>query len=197
MDKKRNRLALKISNGDVASFELFYKAEFDNIVFFVNGYLRDESHAKDIAQEALLTLWEKRATIDPDRNIRALVYTIAKNKAINELKAKSLFSDAEDIDEIKANLIALKDNSLDAELDALGLEDLIERTIENLPDTVRESFIMSRKKGMTNKEIAKAKKMSLTGIEYHMKVSIQIFKNELKEYLPLWGWVLLFCIYNS
>lgn len=183
MVRKKNGLALEISRGNIASFELFYKAEFDNIVYFTNGYLRDEFRAKDIAQESLLTLWEKRETIDPDRNLRALLYTIAKNKAINELKSKSTSSNIENIDEINANIMALQDNSLEDEIEALSLNELIEQILENLPDSVRESFIMSRKMGMTNKEIAKAKNMSITGIEYHMKISIKIFKEKLKDYL--------------
>ena len=61
--------------GDVESFELFFNLEFDNIVYFVNGYIHNPDLAKDIAQESLLTLWEKRGLINPDKNIRAfLIY---------------------------------------------------------------------------------------------------------------------------
>ena len=183
MKKSPHILAKEIKQGEVASFELFYRAEFNNLLFFVNGYLHDEFRAKDIAQESLSTLWEKREMIDPDKNMRALVYTIARNKTINELKSRSLFSKSINISEIKADILALSHDSLDAELDALNLKELIARTMANLPDTVRESFIMSRELGMTNKEIAKAKKMSLTGVEYHIKVSLKIFREKLKEYM--------------
>jgi RNA polymerase sigma-70 factor (ECF subfamily) len=89
------------------------------------------------------------------------------------------------------------DDSLGKELETLELKQLIDRTIRNLPDTVRGSFIMSRKLGMTNKEIAKAKNMSLTGVEYHMKISLNILRKKLKEFLIFFqGWMLLF-LYNS
>lgn len=192
MSKNPKLLALEICNGDVASFELFFNAEFDNLVYFVNSYIHDNYRAKDIAQEALLTLWQKRSAIDPDRNIRALVYTIARNKTINELKSPPLNYKSVSLDEMNADILAMSDESLDAEIEALSLKELIERTIANLPDTVRESFIMSRVLGMTNREIAKKKKMSLTGVEYHMKISLKIFKEKLKEYNFLWGWILTF-----
>ncbi|MDD3977805.1 MAG: sigma-70 family RNA polymerase sigma factor, partial [Methanomicrobium sp.] len=169
-----------------------FNAEFDNIVYFVDSYIHDKYRAKDIAQEALLTLWQKRSTINPDKNIRALLYTIARNKTINELKSPPLNYKSVSLDEIKTDILALSDNSLDAEIEALSLKELIEKTIDNLPDTVRESFIMSRVLGMTNREIAKKKKMSLTGVEYHMKISLKIFKEKLKEYSFLWGWILTF-----
>lgn len=197
MKKQPNILAQEISNGDLESYELFFKLEFDNIVYFVNGYLHDPDLAKDIAQESLLTLWEKRDLIDPGKNLRAFLYTIARNRAINELKNRSSSVNSISINEIKANLNALTDDSLSAELETLELKQLIDRTIKNLPDSVRGSFIMSRKLGMTNKEIASAKNMSLTGVEYHMKISLNILRKKLKEFLIFFqGWMLLF-LYNS
>lgn len=192
MRKDPRILAQEIHGGIISSFEVFYGAEFDNIVYFVNGYLHDFARAKDIAQEALWTLWEKRETIDPERNIRALVFTIARNRTLNELKSRSLFSNSAALLEIQADMVALADDSLEQMVEALGLEELIERTMGNLPDTVRESFRMSRDQGMTNREIARLKNMSLTGVEYHMKISLTIFRKKLKEYLPLWGWIALF-----
>lgn len=196
MKKNSYQLALEISQGDVKSFELFFKAEFDNIVYFVKGYLHDEFRAKDIAQESFWTLWEKREMIEPDRNIRALLYTIAKNKTINELKSQSVFSNAVRLNEIEAEIMALSHDSLQEEIEGLSLNELIEKTMENLPETVRESFMMSRHLGMTNKEIARAKNMSLTGIEYHIKISLKIFRESLKEYLAFWGWIVFF-LYNQ
>lgn len=197
MKKQPDKLAKEICKGDLESYELFFTLEFDNIVYFVNGYLHDPDLAKDIAQESLLTLWEKRGIIDPEKNIRAFLYTIAKNRAINELKTRSSSVNSISINEIRANLNALMDDSLGKELETLELKQLIDRTIRNLPDTVRGSFIMSRKLGMTNKEIAKAKNMSLTGVEYHMKISLNILRKKLKEFLIFFqGWMLLF-LYNS
>ena len=198
MKKQPNIFAQKISKGDVASYELFFKLEFDNIVYFVNGYLHDPDLAKDIAQESLLALWEKREIIDPEKNIRAFLYTISRNKAINELNTRSSSLNSICINEIKANINALMDDSLSAELETLDLQYLIDRTIENLPNSVRGSFIMSRRLGMTNKEIAKAKNMSLTGVEYHIKVSLSILKKKLKEFLIFFqGWILLFLYYSQ
>ncbi len=197
MKKQPDKLAKEICKGDLESYELFFTLEFDNIVYFVNGYLHDPDLAKDIAQESLLTLWEKRGIIDPEKNLRAFLYTIAKNRAINELKTRSSSVNSISINEIKANLNALMDDSLGEELETLELKQLIDSTIRNLPDTVRGSFIMSRKLGMTNKEIANAKNMSLTGVEYHMKISLNILRKKLKEFLIFFqGWMLLF-LYNS
>lgn len=183
--------------GDVESFELFFNLEFNNIVYFVNGYIHNPDLAKDIAQESLLTLWEKRELINPDKNIRAFLFTIARNKSINELNTRSSSLNSLSLNEINANLAALRDDSLSSEIDTLNLKGLIDRTIDNLPKSVKESFIMSRKLGMTNKEIAIAKNMSLTGVEYHMKISLKILRKKLKSFRIFFqGWMLLFLYFN-
>lgn len=195
MEKKHpNILALEISEGNVESFNFFYRLEFDNIVYFANSYLNDLFKAKDIAQESFLTLWEKRSTIDQNKNLRAFIFTIAKNKALNELKSQARYACSIDINEINANISALSDHSLNAEIESLSLEELINRTMDNLPDTTKESFIMSRRLGMTNKEIAQARNISITGVEYHIKISLKIFKEKLKEYLPFGVLLFLGCI---
>jgi RNA polymerase sigma-70 factor (ECF subfamily) len=183
VEKRSDILAQKIREGDEASFEILFNAEFNNIVYFVNGYLHDISTSKDIAQDSLWKLWEVKDTIDASKSLRAYVFTIARNRTINELKSLSRKPEMVNVDEVKADLIALNDDSLKEELDTLDLQKLIDQTIDNLPDTVRGSFIMSRRYGMTNKEIAKAKNISLTGVEYHMKISLRILKEKLKDYL--------------
>ncbi len=182
MKKDSNIFASKIKSGDIESFELFYNMEFDNIVYFVNSYLHDIYLSEDVAQESLISLWNKRTQIDADKNLRAFLYTIAKNKAINLLKSKLYSCNSVRINEINADLFAINDESMENELNALELKTLIDRTIDNLPSTVKESFVMSRKMGMTNKEISEEKQMSLTGIEYHIKISLKILRLKLKEF---------------
>ena len=176
-------LAREIMEGDVKAFEVFFKAEFDNIVHFLNNYLHDHFLAKDIAQVSLWTLWEKRSLIDPEKNLRAFAFTIARNRAINELKVKEFSARSIESKEISANIQALGDESLTRHINALDLEELIKRTYENLPETARDSFILSRKYGLTNREIAMEKGITMKAVEYHMKIALKFFRERLKDYL--------------
>lgn len=178
-------IAQDIKNGDEEAFELFYKAEFNNLVYFLSNYVHDTDVVLDIAQESLWTLWEKRSGIDAQKNVRTFVFTIAKNKALNFLKSKRIRERALCLDEINADIFALGDYSFTKQVEALSLEQLIERTYKDLPETVKESFILSRKFGYTNEEIARRKGISVKAVEYHMKISLQIFRKRLKEYLPV------------
>lgn len=179
------RLAADIRDGSKSAFELFYRMEFNNLVHFCFSYLHDMEQAEDIAQEALCTLWERHKEMDPERNLRAFVFSTARNMTINTLKKKSFFTDKRGRMSISEDILALKDESMDNLIESLELERLIENISRNLPDTVKDSFIMSRHIGLKHREIAKIKNLSVKAIEYHINVSLKIFRKRLKEYLSV------------
>ena len=86
-------IAEDIRNGDGKAFEMFYRLEYNNLVHFITSYICDSEKARDLAQDVLCTVWEKRCSIRPDSNLRAWVFTIARNRTLNFLKEKKLFSD--------------------------------------------------------------------------------------------------------
>lgn len=84
-------IAEDIRNGDGKAFEMFYRLEYNNLVHFITSYICDSEKARDLAQDVLCTVWEKRYSIRPDSNLRAWVFTIARNRTLNFLKEKKLF----------------------------------------------------------------------------------------------------------
>ena len=58
--KQNALLAKSIKEGDEAAFELFFRAEYNNVVTFLNRYLRNSLLAQDVAQESFIALWQKR-----------------------------------------------------------------------------------------------------------------------------------------
>ena len=184
-------IAREIRDGSQSSFEIFFRLEFDNVTHFIESYTHDHTQAEDLAQETFCSLWDKRATIDPAKNFRAFVFRIARNKTINALRTKEPTADSESRLEIGANVLALSDSSMEGIIEGLELGRLIQDVYDSLPDSAKDSFIMSRKYGMTNKEIAEKEGLTVKAVEYHIKISLRIFKEKLKDYLPLLLWWLL------
>lgn len=182
-DEGARKLASGILSGDREAFELFYRMEFNNLVHFVESYTHDRLRSEDIAQETLCTLWEKRETIDPGRNLRSFVFTIARNRTLNVLQEKKLFYDPRICTSITDDILALEDVSMEEMIESLDLQKLIDNVWENLPASARNSFRMSREEGMTNREIAWAQGLSVKAVEYHITISLRMFRKKLKEYV--------------
>ena len=176
-------IAEDIRNGDEKAFEMFYRLEFNNLVHFIASYICDRDKARDLAQDVLCTVWEKHYAIRPDSNLRSWVFTIARNRTLNFLKEKKLFSDPSLTTALEERTAALEDPSVEHLIDSLELSSLIKKTFDSLPDTARETFHMSRLDGMTNREISTKKGVSVKAVEYHIKISLRHFRNRLKEYM--------------
>lgn len=184
-----------IKSGKENAFELFYKSEFCNLTYFIRSYIHDADVAFDIAQESLMALWENRSLINENQNVRAYVFTIARNKAINYIKSKKNRCANINIEEMIADAHAISDASVEKYIDSLSLEKLIFETYNNLSPTSKESFILSRIDGLTNEQIAKKKGITVKAVEYHIRISLKFFRKRIKNYLPVLG-ILTHILYN-
>lgn len=172
--KAAPELARRIRRGDHEAYKLLYRMEYLNLVHFVHGYLHDPEKAKDISQETMMALWENRSLIDPERNLRALVFTIARNKTLNELRHRKLFSPS--AEEYDRALALLEDNSVEEYINALDLSALMEKVWASLPEKVGRTFFRSRENGLKNKEIALLEGVSEKAVEYRIGSALRRFR---------------------
>ncbi|MCL2416927.1 MAG: sigma-70 family RNA polymerase sigma factor [Bacteroidales bacterium] len=169
----------------MAAFELFYRTEYNNLRYFVSSFTAHSNLLpEDIVQESFLTFWTSRQALDPTKNIRAYLYTIAKNKTINALKFQTRFQrGTTGQKENDFGLTVLESEDLTSRIDALDMERIIDKTYDILKGHVRESFILSRKHGMTYQEIAKKLQVSEKSVERYMSTALKIFRRKLSHYI--------------
>jgi RNA polymerase sigma-70 factor (ECF subfamily) len=175
-----------IKSGNEKSFNAFVKAEFNNVKFFVSQYVKDSMMAEDIAQEAFIALWNNRDSIDPENNLRNYIFTISKNKALNYMRTRQYScSDPLEKKEIQIHINALGCEYLQERLEALELDNLINSVYNKLPGKVRDTFILSRKFGLTHEQIANIKGIKTKAVEYKIGIGLKIFRDKLRDYLGL------------
>lgn len=170
----------RIRRGEHEAYELFYRMEYLNLIYFAHSYLHNQEKARDIAQETMLALWENRRALDPEKNIRSLVFTIARNKTLNELRQKKVLFSSEETDDA---LALLEDRSVEENIHALELSNLIKKEWDMLPQKARETFSLSREEGLKNREIAEREGVSEKTVEYRMKTALDRFKRVIKKNL--------------
>ena len=170
-------------DGKEEAFRAVYIVEFDNITYFVNKYVNNISASQDIVQDTFATLWIRCKDIDSTKNVRAYIYTIAKNIALNHLR-KQINKCTGSLEERESaiNYKALSDPSVDEKIDALLLEEMVNKLYDRLPENVRESFIMNRHMGYTYEEIAIKKGVSVKVVEYEISLALRMLREKIKKY---------------
>lgn len=185
-DLLREKIIEAIRAGDENVFEMFFKLEYNKLVFFVNQFLKDYNLSKDVAQESFISLWNSRESLNPQMNVRSYLFIIARNKSLNLLRNKLYaVSDPQEKRLINLHIITLESNYIESRIDSLELEKLIERTYALLPEKIRKTFIMSRKEGLSYEEIALKSGTTVKSVEYQISVALKVFRRKLKGYLSI------------
>jgi len=172
-------LVASIQAGDRKAFEWFYRMEYDNLLHFVNSYLHSPAKAEDLVQETFCALWENHTALDPEKNFRAFVFTMARNRTINELKSRKLFGGANAPAALQEAVLLLEDASADELIHSLDLRDLLRHSLATMPAKAREYFSLSRSEGLRNKEIASRSGVSVKTVEYHIHVALSHLKKKM------------------
>jgi len=189
-------LVLAIKSGNTEAFAELFCKEFRNIKSFAYQYLNDWAQAEDVAQDTFLALWIKRETIADDSNLKALLLTICKNKALNVLRAQLHFkNDPIDKTEALLNIKTLSNAYIESRIDAVALEKVIEQAHSDLPEHIRTSFDLSRLKNLTYEEIAKIKGITVKSVEYHIAAALKHFRERLAYFIHLF--VIFFNIFQG
>lgn len=171
-----------IRAGSEAAFEALFRAEFRNVAFFVNRYVRDDVQAEDITQESFLALWKNRERIDPRQNLRNYVLTIARNRALNYLRdVISRKGGTLEGREAEIHARILQHPEVELRIEALETESMLARVFRSLPERAREMFLLNRQEGMTYAEIAEKLGVSVKVVEYNIVLALKAFRRAVAK----------------
>lgn len=190
MDKE-SRYIYNLKRGDTPSFEYLYNLWSGKLYNFVMRISKGDSYlAEDIVQSVFIKVWESRQTLDPDKSFGAYLCTIAKNQLVNIYQHRML----EYLYEEKVKYTESAENTTEKEVDYHLLEEYIDSLIEQLPPARREIFILSRRRLLTNKEIAEKLNLSENTVESQLTKALSFLRDKINKHynLPV---SLLFCFF--
>ncbi|MBR0501483.1 MAG: RNA polymerase sigma-70 factor [Bacteroidales bacterium] len=169
-----------IKASDTEAYEVLFKAEYENVKFFIRHYVHDGAESEDLAQETFASLWTNRDRIDPQRNIRSFLFTIARNKALNHLSSlRTRLTDPLERDSVNLSIESLSSEHVISRIDAMDMKRIIDLVYERLPELTRRIFVMNRDGNMTYEEIAESTGLTVKKVEYNMVKALKQFRNKL------------------
>ncbi|MCK9410792.1 MAG: RNA polymerase sigma-70 factor [Prolixibacteraceae bacterium] len=173
------------------SFNEIYTKYYRKSYLYVKSYIHDDMASEDIVSEALIKLWEKMKQ-GPLDTVLPFLFTILKNQSLDYLKHKVIKKNVHEAvrDALKREL-EIRTTTLEAsdpvDIFSVEVQQIIETTLNSLPERTREIFIMSRFGNKPHKEIAELNKVTVKGVDYHIMQSVKALRIALKDYLPFLG----------
>lgn len=154
-----------IRKGNHLAFDQLFHKYAPMLYAFVVSILKDEPESEGVVQDIFLKIWEKRKELQTGYSFKSYLFTIAYNATKKVYRQKILDNRYK-----QETAIVMSQNS-SSELSVFeyrNLLDYVDTIIDRLPPTRREIFIMSKKDGLKNEEIASI-----------LKISEQTVKNQL------------------
>jgi RNA polymerase sigma-70 factor (ECF subfamily) len=173
-----------LKRGDLAAFNELFNTFYFPLYFCCRKYVPDPEEAKDLMQNVFLRFWDKREEITIEVSIKSYLFRSVQNECLNYIRSvhnKVSFGDIEN-DRIE-NLP--HSSTPDIELEKQELEETIHAIMEELPLQCKKIFIMSRMKGLKNKEIAEKLAVSIRTVDTQIYRALKIFKTKLKSHLAV------------
>lgn len=154
-------LVQRVQQGDKKSFDLLVLKYQNRIIKLVSRYVREQSDAMDVAQEAFLKAYRALPNFRGDSAFYTWLYRIAINTAKNHLVSVSRRPAEARLENADGEPLDIEDLQKDiASPENLLLADEIKQTIvdamEKLPEDLRVAITLREVEGLTYEEIAEA-----------------------------------------
>lgn len=168
--------------------ESLRKGEEKAYIFLLNKFHRklhayaitlvnDHSMAQDIVQNVLLRTWKNRKRLNPEFSIQSFLYKSVYNEFINSYQQNKaiMLLQKKYVESIQQVVETTDESSIEYMLS------IVNREIENLPSKCQKVFILSKKEGLTNMEIAEHLDISVKTVEAQISKAYKTLKEKLKD----------------
>lgn len=154
-------LLRRLQSGDEAAFEKLYRNYVDSI-FRKSHYLTKSAQiAEELTQDVFLKIWERRASIDPEKSFGAFVHRIAQN-LITDLYRRLLHDRV-----LREHLV----NSVTELYDPMAVDtdrQLIWQALDSLPAQRKKVMALVKIEGRSYQEVSSLLGISPSTIRDHV-----------------------------
>jgi RNA polymerase sigma-70 factor (ECF subfamily) len=179
----------KLQEGNSDAFERIFRKYFPELCSYAKGIVKSGEAATEIVEDLFLYLWENCEDIVITVSLKSYIYQSVHHrclKYLRHLKVEQKYNEYLQYTLTDTELQhPVSDSYPVANLISKELEDLVEQTIQSLPEKCREIFCLHRFEDLTYPQIAQKLDVSINTVKTQMARALQKLRLNLKEYLPM------------
>ena len=154
-------LVQRVQRGDKRAFDVLVRKYQAKIAGLVSRYVFDHGEVEDVVQEVFIKAYRALDRFRGDSAFYTWLYRIAVNTAKNHLVAAGRRPpgqdlDADDIVNTEVGRMLQENESPERSMMTRQIAEVLERTLSQLPDDLREAITLREIEGMSYEEIAEA-----------------------------------------
>jgi len=166
--------ALKV--GESKAYTYLVNSYHHKLCVYAYNLTNDHTLSEDIVQNVFMNVWKQRHKLKEDFVIKSYLYKSVYNEFIDQYRKhkKVLALEKYHIEALSAIVEEEDKNSFEKLIKLVKLE------IENLPPKCKQTFLLSKKEGLTNIEIAEYMNVSIKSVEAHITKAFRLIRKKTK-----------------
>ena len=170
-----SKLILDLRCGNENAYTYLFSFYHKPLFTYALSLTNDDSTAKDIVQNVFLKTWEYRKKLKPEHSIKNFLYKTTYNEFINQYHKNRKISVLE-----RTYMEALYEIAEDSTSEAFEQKiSLICDGIAKLPRKCKETFMLSKRDGLTNIEIAAYLDVSVRTVEWQLNKAYNLLRKQV------------------
>jgi RNA polymerase sigma-70 factor (ECF subfamily) len=170
-------ILVRAKAGDLDAFEYILSFYEKAIYSYCLRILKNPHNAADVTQETFIKVYTHRKTIDPEKNIKTWIFTIATNTAYDFLRSKKRKQEIS-LDEADETI-----SRIEAYYSEEGVVSDVDEALERINPEYKKALLLFYQQGFAYQEIADILEVPINTIKTHISRGKEQLKNELKNYL--------------
>lgn len=181
MQNNDNHLIDLIKSGNQTAFDTAYLHYFKQLQRYAHTFTKDNDDAEELIQNVFCRIWEKRAQLDANGQLKSFLYRAVHNECLNHLKHQNVKLSFTHYQQENASMAS----DPVKEMAAQELEKQLHLAINELPAQCRTIFQLSRIEQLKYQQIAEQLNLSIKTIENQMGKALKTLRLKLVDFLPI------------
>jgi RNA polymerase sigma-70 factor (ECF subfamily) len=175
----------KLIAGSYDAFTALYHIYAPQLYAYIFGLMKSKSITNDIVQETFIIIWVKRAEIREDLSFKSFIFTIAKNKLLNEFRRQlknPVFSDymslqlAEEIPE---------ESRIEQQIDFDEFNRQLQLSKKKITPRQVQIFELNKEQGLSIEEIAVKLNIKEQVVRNQLSLALRTLRGEMGRFMLL------------
>ncbi|UOY05776.1 sigma-70 family RNA polymerase sigma factor [Muricauda sp. SCSIO 64092] len=173
----KKRLVKGLIKGEEKAYAYLVDEYYKELCDYATNLSRDNFKSEDIVQNVIIQLWRKREKLDKTISIKNYLYRSVYNEFVDVYRKQM------SITALEKKYIEGLDSFVETQDESRTFKLLtaVEKEIELLPPKCKETFLLSKKEGLTYNEIADYLNISVNTVEKNMVRAFSILRKKMKQ----------------
>lgn len=155
--------------------ELLFKQSRSGLVYYCMKFVGNPEDANEIVNDVFVAIWKRKEHLVLDLSLKPYLYRSVHNKSLNFLAKRGItIQETEEVPDI-----AQEHADPCKSLEYKELQKQLNTLISELPPRCQQIFILSRKEGLSHKEISEIMNISTKTIENQITIALKYLKTNL------------------